>query len=97
MESQVQNENQKLSASMKSLEIYTGQEIEALQKTIIKRLEMIEEIIGADEQGKKVQGQDSTSSIAVRDDVPRVLASYPVNYFDKVSTSKGPKGSKESR
>ena len=41
---------------MKSLEIYTGQEIQALQRTVVKRFEMIEEIIGTDEQGKKVQG-----------------------------------------
>ena len=58
---------------MKSLEIYTGQEIQALQNTIVKRFEMIEEIIGSDEQGKKAQGQDSTLPVAVRDDLPRVL------------------------
>ena len=40
---------------MKSLEIYTGQEIQVFQKTEVKRFEMIEEIIGADEQGKKAQ------------------------------------------
>ena len=67
LESHVQNEDQRLCASIKSLEIYTGQEIQALQKTIIKRFEIIEEIIGADEKGKKTQGQDSTSPVAVRD------------------------------
>ena len=56
LESHVQNEDQRLGASMKSLEIYTGQEIQALQKTIIKRFEIIEKIIGADEQEKKAQG-----------------------------------------
>ena len=35
LESQVQNEDQRLDASMKSLEIYTYQEIQALQKTMI--------------------------------------------------------------
>ena len=48
---------------MKSLEIYTGQEIQALQKRVVKRFEMFVEIIGTDEQGKKVQGQDSTSPL----------------------------------
>ena len=93
----MQNEDQRFNASMKSLEMYTGQEIQDLQKTIIKRFEIIEEIIGADEQGKKAQGQDSTLPVAVRDDLPRVLASYPVIYSDKASSSKGPKGSKEGR
>ena len=38
---------------MKSLEIYTGQEIQSLQKRIVKRFEMFVEIIGTHEQGKK--------------------------------------------
>ena len=38
LESHVQNEDQRQGASMKSLEIYTGQEIQALQKTIIKKI-----------------------------------------------------------
>ena len=37
---------------------------------------MIQEIIGADEQGKKAPGQDSTFLVAARDDLHRVLASY---------------------
>ena len=49
LESHVQNENQRLCASIKLPEIYTCQEIQALQKTIITRFEMMEEIIGADE------------------------------------------------
>ena len=72
LESQVQNEDQKPSASMKSLEICTGQEIQALRKTVVRRSEITEEIIGADEQEKKVQGQDSTLPVPVRDDLPRV-------------------------
>ena len=44
-ESHVQNEEQMLDGSMKSLEIYTGQEIQALPKTIVKRFEKIEEIL----------------------------------------------------
>ena len=34
LELHVQNEDQKLFDSMKSLEIFTGQEIQALQKTV---------------------------------------------------------------
>ena len=42
LESHVQNASQRLGASKKSLEIYTGQKIQALQKTMIKRFEIIE-------------------------------------------------------
>ena len=52
MESHVQNEGQRLGASLKSLGIYIGQEILALQKAVVKRFESIEEIIGVYEQGK---------------------------------------------
>ena len=55
LESYVQNEDQRLHELMKLLEIFTGQEIRALRKTVVKRFEMIEEIIGTDEQGGKVQ------------------------------------------
>ena len=48
LESHVQNENQKLIDLMKSLEIFTGQEIQALQKTVIKRFESIEELVRTD-------------------------------------------------
>ena len=70
---------------MKSLVIYTGQEIQALQKTVIKRFEIIEEIIGADKHGKKAQGQVAISPVAVRTGLLMVLESYPVSYSDKVS------------
>ena len=97
MESQVQNQDQKIDTLGKSLETYKGQDIQALWETIIKRFEMIEEIIGTDEKGKKVQGQYTMSLPAVRTGLPRVLVSYPVIYSDKVSTSKGSKGAKEGR
>ena len=60
---------------------------------------MIEEIIRADEQGKKVQGQDLTSPVhvTVRDDLPRILTSYPLITSDKPLSSKWTKGSKECR
>ena len=45
LESYVQSEDQRLCESMKSLEIFIGQEIQALQKTVIKIFEATEEII----------------------------------------------------
>ena len=58
---------------------------------------MNEEIIRADEQGRKEQGQDATSPVAVRTGLPRALASYSELYSDKASGSKGQRGSKEGR
>ena len=58
MESHVQNDNQKLIDLMKSLEIYTGQESQALQKIVIKRFESIEELVRTDKQGKEVQANN---------------------------------------
>ena len=58
LKSHVQNEDQRLSASIKLLEICKGQEIQTLQKMVVKRLDVIEETIRANEQGKKVHGQD---------------------------------------
>ena len=66
-----------------------------MQKTAVKKFETIDEITGTDEQGKKVQGEDSTLTIALTDDLPRVLASYPVIYFDKASNSKALKHPKK--
>ena len=45
-----------------------------------KTFEMIEDIIGLDEQEENVQGKNLTSlvPVRVRDDLPRVLASHPV-------------------
>ena len=77
----MKNEDQKIDTLVKSLETYAGQEIQALQKTMIKRFEMIEEIIRTGEQGKKAQGQDTTSPLAVRTGLPRVLISYHVNFL----------------
>ena len=52
---------------MKSLEIYRGQEIQTLQKRVAKRFKTIEEMIGAYEQVKNVQGHDFTLPVPVRD------------------------------
>ena len=95
----VQNKDQKLGASVKSLEIYTGQEIQALHKTVGKRFKMTEEIIRADEQGDKVQWQNLTSPVHVRarDDLPRVLANYPMITSDKKSIMKYTREFKECK
>ena len=45
LESHVQNQHQRLGASMKSLEIYTGQEIQALQKTVVKDLKQLRKLL----------------------------------------------------
>ena len=97
LESQLQNGNQKINTIGKLLETFAGQDIQALYETMIKRFEMIEEIIGADELGEKTQGQDTMPPRAVRTGLPRVLATYPVIYSDKRPTSKGSKGAKEGR
>ena len=52
----LQNGNQKTDTLVKFLETQVGQEIQDLRETMIKRFEMIEEIIGAGEQGNKAQG-----------------------------------------
>ena len=74
----MQNEDQRLCESMKSLEIFIGQGILALQKTVVKTFEIIEETIKTDEHGVEVQGQDLALPIhvRVRDNLPRVLAIY---------------------
>ena len=65
MESHAKNEDQRL-------EIYTGQEI----KTVVKRFEMIEEIIGADGQGEKVKGLTSPVHVRVRADFSFLLCNH---------------------
>ena len=85
--------DQKIDTLVKSLETYASEEIQGLRETMIKRFEMMEEIIGAVEQSNKAQGQNTTSQSAVRTGLPRVLVSYPVIYSDKVPTSKGSKKS----
>ena len=57
---------------MRALELNTGQEIQTLQETVIKRFETIEEIIETDEQGEKVKGQSLAFPVCARvqDDLP---------------------------
>ena len=59
----MQNENQKLIDLMKSLEIFTDQEIQALQKTVIKRFGSIEELVRTDNQGEEVQKKDNSYNL----------------------------------
>ena len=70
---------------MKSLEIFTGQKIQALQKTVVKRFELIEVSIRTDKKGEEVKAKDLASSVPlrVRDDLSRVLVTYPVITSDK--------------
>ena len=88
----VHNEDQRLCESVKSLEIFTGQEIQvlqALEKIVVKSFETLEEIIRTNEKRVKVQGQDLATPIPVRirNDFPRVLATLPYNHLDKPSSS----------
>ena len=61
---------------MKTLEIFTGQEIQNLQKTAIKRFESIEELVRTDKQGEEVWAKDLALPVPlrVRDDLSRVFA-----------------------
>ena len=45
LESHAHNKDQRLGGSMKSLEIYTGQEIHTLQKTVVKRLKQLRKLL----------------------------------------------------
>ena len=63
LESYVQNKDQRLNDSMKALELYAGQEIQALQKAVVRRVEMIEEIIRTDAQGEGIRIRFSLSSM----------------------------------
>ena len=78
---------------MRALEQNTGQEIQTLQKAMVKIFEKIEEIIKTDDQGEKVQGQDLASPVCARvwDDLPRVLAAYVVIFSEKPSGTKNTK------
>ena len=52
-----------LESSMRTLEQNTGQEIQTLQKAVVKRFEKIEEFVKIDEQGQKIQRQNLASSV----------------------------------
>ena len=54
-----------------------GQEISTLQKAVVKRFEIIEEIIRTEEQGEKVQVQNFALAVydRVQDVLPGVLVS----------------------
>ena len=67
----MQNEDQKLFDLVKSLEIFMGQEIQALQKTVIKRFELSEESIRTNKQGEEIPVPPRVS-----DDLPRLTKSF---------------------
>ena len=64
---------------------------------MVKRFQTIEEIIGTDGQGEKVQKQDLASLVwvKVRDYLPRVLTAYLIIFSEKPSDTKYPKVVKE--
>ena len=69
-----------LEFSVRALKQNTGQEIQTFQKAVVRRLKKIEEFVETDEQGQKLQGQDSASSVSARrwNDLPGGLTAYPV-------------------
>ena len=80
-----------LESSVKALEHNTGQEIQTLQKTMVKRFEKTEEIINSDEQEQKVERQNLTPSVSKTFGFRRILAAYPVITSEKITGSKNPK------
>ena len=82
---------------MKSLETFTGQEFQALQKTIIKRFESIEELVRIDKLKEEVQAKDLATPVPlqVRDDLTIVLATYSVIVPEKPSNTQCPNGTKK--
>lgn len=97
LESCVQNENQILVDLMKSLKIFTGQEIQALQKMVVKSFESLEELVRTDNQGDEVQAKDSALSVYLRvsGDLPKALATYPVITFEGSANTQYKNGYKE--
>ena len=74
---------------MKWLEIFRGQQIHTPQKTAICRFVTIEELFRTDKWRDEVQtennNKDLTSPVPlrVRDDLPRVLATFPVTISER--------------
>lgn len=74
----MQKKKQKLINLMKSLEMSTCQQIQALQNTMVKRFESIEERIRTEKQGEQVQAKDLVLpvSLRVRGELLIALATY---------------------
>ena len=70
---------------------------------MIKRFELIEELVRTDKQGEEVQAKDNSKDLAspvplrVRDDLPRVLATYPTTSSDKPANTQYPNRYKECK
>ena len=84
---------------MRALELYIGEEIQTLQKKVVKRFETIKEIIGIDVQWEKVQELDLASPVCVnvKDDLPMALCKYPVISSDKILSTKYSSGFEECK
>ena len=97
--SHLQNEDQKLFDLMKSLEIFTGQEIQVSQKAMAKRFKITEESIRSDKQGEAVQAKDLASAVPlrVRGYLPRVLVNYSIIASEKPENTQYPNGYKECK
>lgn len=81
LESYVNDENKKLSDLMKSLESFSIQEVQTLQKAVTNRFRCLEELVKTDKkstvaQTKEIRG-DLTLPVShrVRDDLPRLVTS----------------------
>lgn len=64
---------------------------------MIKRFESFKELVRTDKQGKEVQVKDNSKDIRVRDDLPGVLATYPVITAGKPANTQYPKGYTECK
>ena len=73
--------------------------IQALQKTVIKRFESIEELVRTDKQGEEVLAKDLALLVPlrVRDDLSRVRASNSIVNSDKPANTQYPNGYKECK
>ena len=82
---------------MRVLEQKTGQEIQTLQRVMLKRFKNIEKFIEFDDQGQKVQRQNVASSVCTKlwDSLPRVLPAFLVISSERTSGTKYPKIVKE--
>ena len=60
----MQNENQKLIDLMKSLEIFTGQDIQTLEKIVIRRFVLMKELARTVKQGEGVQAKENSKDLS---------------------------------
>ena len=69
----------------------------------MKGFDSVEELVRTDKQGEEVQAKDNSKDLAspvplrVRDDLPRVLATYPVITSEKPANTQYPNGYTECK